>query len=94
MIEWHIVILTVKFLGLFYVPGQKYRVTGQIQYCPDIMTGHIVKVSESTVKGIRIPANPQQREFLGWVRVHYVYSQHPILCSGSYHNYCPHALEP
>ena len=40
--------ITVKFLGLYYVPGQKYRVTGQIQYCPDITTGHIVKVIEST----------------------------------------------
>ncbi len=31
------------------MPGQKYRVAGQIQYCLDIMTGHIEKVNESTV---------------------------------------------
>ncbi len=85
MIEWHIVI---QVSGPFLCAWTKIY---QIQYCPDIMTGHIVKVSESTVKGIRIPANPL--EFLGWVRVHYVYSLHPILCSGSYHNYCPHALQ-
>ena len=48
MIEWHNSHSQCQVAGPFHAPGQIYRVTGQIQYCPDIMTGHIVKVSEST----------------------------------------------
>ena len=52
MIEWHNSHSQCKVSGPFHAPGQIYRVTGQIQYCPDIMTGHIVKVSESTAIAI------------------------------------------